>query len=146
MAAHRILRGLIAAVWLVNGLFCKVLGRSPRHRAIVARILGNTHADTITKLIGGAEISMTLWIASGIASRFNALTQMAVVAAMNIIEFIFAPDLLLWGKLNSVFASGFIFAIYYDEFILGPRLARSHHKHGVPCSPTPSSHERGSHT
>ena len=36
---------------------------------------------------------------------------------MNIWEFIIAPDLLLWGKLNSVFALLFIALIYFNEFI-----------------------------
>lgn len=39
MRARLILRGLIALVWLVNGLWCKVLGHVPRHEAIVARVL-----------------------------------------------------------------------------------------------------------
>ena len=49
----------IAAVWLINGLFCKVLDLVPRHRAIVARILGKSHTSVITKLIGFAEIVQT---------------------------------------------------------------------------------------
>jgi len=37
---YTIVTYLIAAVWLVNGLFCKVLHLTPRHERIVARILG----------------------------------------------------------------------------------------------------------
>ena len=37
---------------------------------------------------------------------------------MNTLEFFLAPDLLLWGKLNSLFAFIFIIAIYYSEFYL----------------------------
>jgi hypothetical protein len=37
---------------------------------------------------------------------------------MNIIEYNFAQDLLLFGKLNLVFASIFILVVYYNEFIL----------------------------
>lgn len=40
---HRILTYLIAAVSLINGLFCKVLNLVPRHRQIVAEILGEDH-------------------------------------------------------------------------------------------------------
>jgi hypothetical protein len=49
---QRVLHYLIALVWLVNGLLCKVLGLVPRHAAIVARILGPSHADLLTLLIG----------------------------------------------------------------------------------------------
>ncbi len=107
----------IAAVWFVNGLYCKVLGFVPRHRAIVARILGESHADLITKLIGFAELCMVVWILSGIQSRLNALTQIVIVAAMNVLEYFLARDLLLWGRANAFIAFLFMILIYYREFV-----------------------------
>src|SRR5258705_518373 len=98
----------IAAVWLGNGLFCKVLDLVPRHRAIVGRILGEAQANLITKAIGFAEIAMTIWILTGIQSRLNAITQIIIVAAMNVLEFFLAPDLLLWGRFNAMIAFLFI--------------------------------------
>jgi hypothetical protein len=96
----------------VNGLFCKVLNLVPRHQEIVARILGNDYAAIFTKLIGVAEIVMAIWILSQWKQRFNVFTQIAVIATMNVMEFLFVPDLLLWGQLNSVFAFLFILLIY----------------------------------
>src|ERR1700746_1617244 len=90
----------IATVWLANGLFCKVLNLVPRHREIVARIIGSEHADVLTKLIGCSEMVMALWIISGFKSRLNAITQVVIIATMNTLEFILAPDLLLWGRFN----------------------------------------------
>jgi hypothetical protein len=118
MSPNLLLSIFIAAVWLINGLFCKVLGLVPRHREIVARILGETHADLITKAIGFAEIGMTFWILSGIESRANAVTQIVIVAAMNVLEFVLARDLLLWGRVNAIIASLFILLIYYREFLI----------------------------
>ncbi len=115
---HRILTILIATVWFVNGLFCKVLNFVPRHEQIVARILDGGYSRTLTILIGLSEIIMAIWLLTKFKSKFNAITQMVVVATMNILEFIFVPDLLLWGRLNSVFALLFIGIIYYNEFIL----------------------------
>jgi hypothetical protein len=106
----------LAAVWLANGLFCKVLNLVPRHQEIVARIIGPEHAGGLTKLIGCAEIAMALWIISGFRSRLNAITQVVVIAAMNTLEFILAPDLLLWGRFNALYAFLFILAIVYNEF------------------------------
>ena len=108
----------IAAVWLGNGLFCKVLDIVPRHRAIVARILSEAHATLLTRAIGSAEILMTIWILTGIQSRLNAIMQIVIVAAMNVLEFFLAPDLLLWGRVNAVIAFLFILLIYYKEFLL----------------------------
>jgi hypothetical protein len=122
---HKILTYVIAAVWLINGLFCKVLNFVPRHEQIVGRILGNDFSRPLTVLIGLAEIGMTIWILSRFKPKLNAVFQIAIVAMMNILEFILVPDLLLWGKANSIFAAVFIIVIYVNEFILrreNPRL------------------------
>lgn len=108
----RAIRYFIAAVWFVNGFVCKVLNLVPRHRQIVARILGDEYAPTFTVLIGLAEVVMAVWIVSGISPRLNAIMQIVVIAAMNILEFILVPDLLLWGRFNAVFAFLFIVLIY----------------------------------
>ena len=120
---HQILNYFIAATWLINGLVCKVLNLVPRHRQIVASILGEKHASLLTLLIGIAEIIMAAWILSGKWQRLNAITQILVVAIMNIIEFFLASDLLLWGKANALFAFGFILIIYYNGFYLHRKLA-----------------------
>lgn len=109
---------LIASIWFVNGLFAKVLGFAPRHEQIVARFFGAEYAGIVVKLIGFGEILMTVWILSRIFPRLNAAAQIALVAAMNVLEFIFARDLLLWSGFNAVFALIFIFVIYYNEFVL----------------------------
>ncbi len=121
--ANKLLTWLIALVWVANGLFCKVLDMVPRHREIVGRILGEEHAVLFTRLIGISEILMAVWIVSRIWSRVNAVAQMTIIATMNTIEFILAPDLLLWGKMNSVFALLFILVIGYNEFVLNKKTA-----------------------
>jgi hypothetical protein len=77
-----ILTCLIACVWLVNGLFCKALDLVPRHRAIVARILGEGHAKGRTIAIGCLETAMAAWIVSGVAPTVNAWTQIALGLAL----------------------------------------------------------------
>jgi hypothetical protein len=123
MTIHRLLNYCIATIWLLNGLFCKVLHLVPRHQQIVARILGDNHAGTFTTLIGISESLMAVWIVSGIKSRLNAMVQILIVATMNTIEFFLAPDLLLWGRFNALFAFLLIVAIYVNEFYLNPKLA-----------------------
>lgn len=122
--AHRILTVLISLVWLANGLFCKALNFVPRHEQIVARILGEEYAPVLIKLIGIAEITMAVWIISGIKKRFNAIAQMVIIATMNTLEFALAPDLLLWGKVNAAFAFLFILLIYYNEFHLNKKTVQ----------------------
>ncbi|PVH26906.1 DoxX-like family protein [Sphingobacterium corticibacter] len=121
---HTILTYLLTAVWLVNGLFCKVLKLVPRHEEIVATILGATYARELTLMIGCAEILMAIWIFSGLLSRFNAITQISIVMLMNVLEMILVPHLLLWGYMNLVFALLFCALIYYWEFTLNYGLKR----------------------
>ena len=120
---YKILTYLISSVWVVNGLFCKVLNLVPRHQQIVSRILGNEYASVLTKMIGILELIIAAWILTRINSPLNAVTQMLVVASMNVVEFLLASDLLLWGRVNSIFATLFILLIYYHEFILGKSIA-----------------------
>jgi hypothetical protein len=124
MTINKLLNYCIAAVWLANGLFCKVLNLVPRHQQIVARILGEQYAAVLTKAIGVAEIAMAVWIISQILPRLNAITQIMVIAVMNVLEFILVPDLLLWGRVNLVFAFIFIFVIWYNGYRL--KLNRAH--------------------
>jgi hypothetical protein len=120
---HKILNIFIATVWLVNGLYCKVLNQVPRHGEIVEKILNldyNT-ARIFTIIIGLSEILMAIWILSRIKHRLNAIAQIAIIATMNTLEFLLVPDLLLWGKLNSAFAFLFILLIYFNEFVLNKK-------------------------
>ena len=123
-AIHNLLTYCIAAVWLINGLLCKVLNLVPRHQQIVAGILGEKYSGTLTILIGLSEIAMAIWIVSRIKTRLNAITQIIIIAIMNTLEFLLVPDLLLWGKYNSVFAFLLIIAVYFNEFYLNKKFAQ----------------------
>ncbi|MDX9751284.1 MAG: DoxX-like family protein [Flavobacteriales bacterium] len=119
IAQTKAFRYFLALIWLVNGLGCKVLGLVPRHEQIVAAILGIRHAHAFTLSIGLAESVMALWILSGWRYRLCALTQMAVIAVMNVMEFFAVPELLLWGRGNVIFAALLILLIHQST--VGPR-------------------------
>lgn len=121
---YRSLTILFSLVWLVNGLICKVLNAVPRHQEIVARILGNEHARLLTICIGLGETLFAIWIFTRIKTKWNAIAQIMLVGIMNAIEFSLAPDLLLWGKFNALFAALYMALIYYHEFVLGKKLGR----------------------
>ena len=121
-AIHKLLTWCIAATWLLNGLFCKVFNFVPRHQQIVAGILGDKYSRTLTILIGLSETAMAIWILSKIKTRLNAIVQIIIIGIMNTLEFFLVPDLLLWGKFNSLFALVLIVIIYYNEFYLNKKL------------------------
>ena len=111
-----VFRFLFAAVWLVNGVWCKILDGVPRHREIVARILGEDHALLLTRLIGIGEVFMAAWSLSGIRWKWSCAAQIAAVAAMNIIEFIVVPEMLLFGRFNSLVALAYISLVAWAGF------------------------------
>lgn len=115
---HRILNIGLAMIWMINGLICKILNLVPRHELIVSKILGSENARLLTVLIGISEVIMAMWILSRFKTRLNTVVQIMVIATMNVIEFILVPDLLLWGKFNSIFAGILILIIYINEFVL----------------------------
>src|SRR5690606_4064204 len=119
---NRLLILFFSLIWLVNGLFCKILNLVPRHQQIVAEILGETNAKSLTIAIGVGEVLMAIWIISRKFAQLSAITQILLIVTMNILEFILAPHLLLWGRLNIVFALCLAALVYYQGFVLEPRL------------------------
>jgi hypothetical protein len=103
---------------MINGLLCKVLMLTPRHQEIVGRILGSENESVFTIVIGVLEVAMAVWILMQISSKVNAILQIIIVLTMNLIEFTVVPDLLLWGKLNLLFAVIFCGIIFCTEFVL----------------------------
>lgn len=117
----KILTIFIALVWLVNGLFCKVLNLLPRHQEIVSRILSQDYSRSLTIIIGSLEILMALWIAMRWKVKLNAGLQIIVILTMNIIEFLTVPDFLMWGRWNMLFALLFCALIFVNSFYLYPK-------------------------
>ena len=97
-----LLRYAIAAVWLVFGLGFKVFNLMPRHREIVARVLGPKVAVPMTILIGFGEAAIGVWMASGQALVACLVLQTVAIVSMNALELIKARDLLLSAPLMIV--------------------------------------------
>lgn len=108
----------VAGVWLVFGLYFKVLGRVPRHRAIVQRVLEaaglpGRFGAPLTVGIGLGETAMGIWMASGIQTLFCVVVQTALVVAMNLIEIRVAKDLLLFPRTMPVANAVLLGAAYW---------------------------------
>ena len=85
----------IALVWLVFGLAFKALGMMPRHKRIVARVVGERAAGTVTTLVALGEISLAIWMLSGRFLPVCMGVQTLALAAMNTLEIRYAKDLLV---------------------------------------------------
>ena len=105
---------IFALVWCVNGFFCKVLDWVPRHQEIVARILGGAHARELTVAIGCGEVLLGIWILSGWKWRWSVTVQVLGVLVMNVIEYVLARELLLFGGWNGLIALAFCSVVLYS--------------------------------
>ena len=91
-------RPFVASVWLVHGLYNKLLGGSPRHLAIVQSVPGLAGAAGVRvfAVVGLFEVALAIWVLSGWARWRCATTQTVTLLSMNVVELTFARHLLLW--------------------------------------------------
>ena len=133
-------RPLVASVWLVHGLYNKLLGGSPRHLAIVQSVPGLAGAagERVLTAVGLFEVALALWILSGWRPRRCAATQTVVLLSMNVVELTFARHLLLSPAgllpLNLVFLTLCLDRRRIALAVRAPRLsaAASHSDRGAP--------------
>lgn len=82
---RRLVRISIALVWLYQGLWCKVLGGSAHHLAVVAAVpfIGPAASRVVVMILGLIECALAVWAISGRQLREAAIAQTALLAAMN---------------------------------------------------------------
>ena len=120
--AITLLRIAVAAVWLVFGVVFKLLGFAPRHRLIVASIVGEAAAGPVTLAVGAAETLLGLWVLSGIRPRTCAAVQTLAIAAMNTLELRSARGLLV-APVGMVCANVVFLAVVWYCALKGPSRA-----------------------
>ncbi len=80
-----LVRASIAAVWLYEGLWCKILGRLPSQAEVVASVprLGPRFGAAFLKLLGVVETALALWVLWGAAPVACAFAQAALLVTLN---------------------------------------------------------------
>ena len=88
-----VIRSCVAAVWLYEGLWCKLLGRMPSQAEVVAAapLLGGRFGLAFLKALGVVEMGLAFWAISGIASGECAIAQAALLCVLNV-------NGLLWAR------------------------------------------------
>jgi uncharacterized membrane protein YphA (DoxX/SURF4 family) len=91
-----LIRCAIAAVWLYEGFWCKVLGRMPNQQGIVEAVpfLGATRAPVFLRALGLLECSLAVWVLSGWQPVWAALVQTGLLLGMNANGLFFARRLI----------------------------------------------------
>jgi len=80
-----LIRGAVGAVWLYEGLWCKLLGRGPGQLEVVEAVplLGPRLAGRFLLLLGSVEVGLALWVLSGWLSGVCSIAQTALLVGLN---------------------------------------------------------------
>jgi hypothetical protein len=81
----KLIRLSVALVWLYQGLWCKVLGRSPGHAAVISTVpfIGTAGSRDALIALGLLECCIAAWVWSGRRMWEAAMVQTVLLAAMN---------------------------------------------------------------
>jgi hypothetical protein len=86
----------VAAVWLYEGLWCKLLNGQPRQvRVVAAMPRYGAHIGTqLLKLLGVVEVVVGVWILTRIAPIVCAVAQTALLVTLNACGLLWARRLI----------------------------------------------------
>jgi uncharacterized membrane protein YphA (DoxX/SURF4 family) len=89
----QILRAALAAVWLYEGLWCKLLGRERRQLEVVEAVpkLGRLMGRQFLLILGLVETLLAVWILSGVTPGLCAIAQTLLLVTLN-------ANGLLWAR------------------------------------------------
>jgi len=88
-----LIRASVAAVWLYEGLWCKILGRVQSQVEVVTAVprLGPRFGWAFLKALGIVELALAIWVMAGIGPVTCAIVQTALLVLLN-------ANGLLWAR------------------------------------------------
>jgi len=88
-----VIRASVAAVWLYEGLWCKILGRVQSQSEVVTAVprLGPRFGAPFLKTLGIVEVALAVWVMAGISPGMCAISQTALLVVLN-------ANGLLWAR------------------------------------------------
>jgi uncharacterized membrane protein YphA (DoxX/SURF4 family) len=91
-----VIRASIAAVWMYEGLWCKILGRMPSQIAVVESVprLGRRFGAAFLKALGVGEVAIAVWVMLGIAPGLCAIVQTALLVVLNVNGLVWARHII----------------------------------------------------
>lgn len=91
-----VLRCAVAAVWLYEGLWCKLLGGMARQIDVVTAVpkLGPLVGRPFLMLLGAFEVFIAAWVVSGVSPGACAAVQVALLVTLNVNGLLWARHLI----------------------------------------------------
>jgi uncharacterized membrane protein YphA (DoxX/SURF4 family) len=86
----------VAAVWVYEGLWCKLLNGQPRQVRVVEAMpfYGAGIASKLLRLVGAVETAIGVWILTGVAPILCAAAQTALLVTLNVCGLLWARRLI----------------------------------------------------
>ena len=80
-----LLQVAVAAVWLYEGMWCKVLGRSRHEFEVVAQVpfLAPATSHALLRVLGVVETALGIWVLAGWQPIASAIAQTALLVTLN---------------------------------------------------------------
>ena len=80
-----LLQVAVAAVWLYEGLWCKVLARSPHQFEVVEQVpfLAPSTSHALLRVLGGVETALAVWVLTAWQPIAAAAVQTALLIGLN---------------------------------------------------------------
>lgn len=91
-----LIRVAVAAVWLYEGLWCKLLGGDPNQLKVVSNVprYGARVGALFLKALGVVEVAIGLWALSGFLPLACALAQTVLLVGLNTAGITFSRHLI----------------------------------------------------
>jgi len=92
MPPYWLIRFAVAAVWLYEGLWCKLLRGEPREFDVVKAVprYGPRFGVPFLMALGSVEVTIAVWVLSGAAPLLCAIAQTVLLVSLNANGLIFA--------------------------------------------------------
>lgn len=96
MPPYWLVRGAVAAVWLYEGLWCKLLRGEPREFEVVKAVprFGERFGVPFLMGLGVVEVTLAVWVLSGVSPLLCAAAQTVLLVSLNVNGFIWSRHLI----------------------------------------------------
>lgn len=96
MPPYWLIRAAVAAVWLYEGLWCKLLRGEPREFEVVKAVprYGPRFGVPFLMALGVTEVTIALWVLSGVSPLLCAIAQTVLLVSLNANGLLFARDII----------------------------------------------------
>ena len=91
-----LIRSAVAAVWLYEGVWCKLLGREPAQLEVVGVVpfLGPQIGKLFLRTLGALETALAIWVLIGAAPLLCVAAQTVLLVTLNVNGLLFARHLI----------------------------------------------------